>query len=276
MKKYLLSCRRQIAIITLLSGAFLICSFTVKRAMEEFLKQIGLTEPQAQQRITQAFFNGHVNTYKLAEARKIPLSDHPAVVTAAIGFAKKYTKSAAFKQEYEQMRAGRKPNGPDAPQTPEEFKKQLIESAKQSVAQLEENLKTATGDLKKTVEELLVTAKQTLKDAQLPDNQMVKMYSENYPMLKQSWEQQVAERQKEWENKYPADVNAYLKKQLERFLKETESVDFKATTTTVGKSVKFVNTEYERKNNNWKLAYRMGESAVKTARAEISSWMKEL
>lgn len=276
MKQFMMRFKKQALFIAILSGTVLIFSFSVKLTMEQFLAEIGLTESQANKRISQAILTGYVNTYRLSEARKIPLSNHPAIVSAAIGFAKKYTQSAAFKVEYEQLRATNKPRNQEKTITPEELRTQQINGAKESITKLEASLKTATGELKTTIESLLESAKQNLADAQNPDNEYIKMYAENYPLMVKADEERTATQLKEWELKYPATMEKYLKQQLELFLTETETVDFKAATTLQGGKQKFVNKIYEGKSNHWKLAYRMGAAAIQTARAEISTWIKEL
>lgn len=276
MKQKFPSLKKPVQFLVILSSALILLSFTVHNVMKEFLTEIGLTENQANKRISQAILTGYVNTYQLSAARKIPLADHPAVVSAAIAFAKKYTQSTAFKVEYEQLRATQKPRVKDTPVTPEELRSQLVDGAKESIANLEASLKKATGEMKNTIESLLVSARQNLADAQNPDNEYIKMYADSYPLMLQSNEDKTATQIKQWEELYPANMNKYLKQQLQLFLKETESVDFKATTALKGGKQKFVNPAYESKSTNWKLAYRMGADAIQTARAEISTWIKEI
>jgi hypothetical protein len=77
---------------------------------------------------------------------------------------------------------------------------------------------------------------------------------------------------KDNENKYPTDPQKLIKKRLEEFIEVSGSVDFDARLS--GRS--FANTEYEGKDDQWKMCYRAGREVVAAAREEAKKWLSEL
>ncbi|MBX3241884.1 MAG: hypothetical protein KIT80_12925 [Chitinophagaceae bacterium] len=251
-------------------------SFTPVRVAEDFLKQLGISEQDANNRISQGFLTGYVNTSVLSQARNIPLTGHSVIVTSAVNHARKFTESDSFKTAYENMRQQKKPSLPPLPVTPDSLRQTLIENATRSLQSAEVSLKSATGDLKQMMEELVKTAKETLKEAKSPDNAYLQMYTGNYASLLQQTKESRAALIEDWEKRYPLQAKDFVKMRLEQFLKETEDIDFNAETVNRNGKQVFVNTVYERKGKNWKLAYRMGSQVIETARKSVKIWMDDL
>ena len=63
---------------------------------------------------------------------------------------------------------------------------------------------------------------------------------------------------------------------MEEFLQVTADVDFNAALKEEYRVKKFVNPTYEKKSNEWKMAYRAGKPVVEAARSFVSSWLEEL
>jgi hypothetical protein len=74
------------------------------------------------------------------------------------------------------------------------------------------------------------------------------------------------------EKLYPVEPDDMIKKRLADFLEISATVDFDAEVN----SGQFVNQEYQKKSNWWKMCYRAGKDVVNAAREEAESWLKEL
>lgn len=81
---------------------------------------------------------------------------------------------------------------------------------------------------------------------------------------------------KTWEEQYPENYNLLIKKRLQKLLEQTADVDFYAELKLVGNTKIFAKTEYERKNRNWKMAFRAGKEVTELTRAFAQQWLNEL
>lgn len=68
----------------------------------------------------------------------------------------------------------------------------------------------------------------------------------------------------------------FLKLRLEQFMKETKDIDFDAALQVKNGKKYFVNSEYERKSNYWKMAFRAGKDVVQTAREFVADWISSI
>lgn len=251
-------------------------SFMVKQIGNDFLKELGISQAEADNKINQGVFNGFVNTYALEKAKKIPSSAHAAIIESAVAYTRHYTASSSFKTEYERYRQQAKPNLQPLPPTPDSLRNDLIKKAVQTLESAETALKTATPETKSVLEEMVTAAKTNLDDLKSPDNAYLEMYKANYATLLDNTKASQAQLLAQWNERYPSQAETFIKRRLEQFMNQTKDVDFKATTVLKNGRQKFTNPEYERKNNHWKLAYRMGEPAVRAARKEVAKWIADL
>ena len=119
-------------------------------------------------------------------------------------------------------------------------------------------------------------SKKALKDAEDLNNKHYVAYSKNYPQavkdFKASHERAIAD----WTAKYPSNQLLFVKKRLEEFLTATKDVDFAAALTEKNGKKIFVNPEYERKDNRWKMAFRAGKDVVEPSRDFVQKWLAEI
>jgi hypothetical protein len=83
---------------------------------------------------------------------------------------------------------------------------------------------------------------------------------------------------KQAELAYAASQNPKLmvKERLKKFVALASSVDFQAQLTSKYNRQVFVNPEYEKKDNLWKLLFRAGPEATNAAREYAQGWLAEL
>ncbi len=119
-------------------------------------------------------------------------------------------------------------------------------------------------------------SKKYLEDTQNPDNELIKLYADNYSLTLDAYKKDSAERISEWQAQYPDNKMLFVKKRLEEFMKVTADVDFNATTVEKNGKTYFVNQQYEAKDYKWKMAYRAGKDPVQTSRTFVQQWLGEI
>jgi hypothetical protein len=254
---------------------FLICSFSAQKLADDFLKQLGITQQSADEKIANSILGGYIDSYGIRNAKNIASGNRKAVTLDLLNYIKKYTGSAAFVKEYNVMRDRYKPNE-YIPQTPEEMRNQMIENGKNGVVKAEEMLSKSDPSFKTIFEKNVEDAKKALKDAEDPNNKYYVAYLKNYPQavkdFKISHERSIAD----WNTKYPPNQLLFVKKRLGEFLNATKEIDFAAELTEKNGKKIFVNPDYERKDNRWKMAFRAGKEVVEPARDFVQKWVGEI
>lgn len=255
--------------------SLLLFSYTVKKVNEEFLKELGITKTEADKKISSSILGGYLDAYGVKNARNIALGNRAAVTRDLLTYTKQYVNSPAFKNEYAALKERNKPVQ-DKPQTPEEMQADMVAQYKKGVADMELIVKKADASLKPNFEKALADGKKMLADAEDPNNKNVTNYRKNYPGLVKSNQQHYENRLKEWEANYPANQLLYVKKRLQQFMTETEGIDFTAELAVKNGKKVFVNPNYERKGNRWKMGFRAGKEVVETARSIVQVWIEEI
>lgn len=258
-----------------LSLFFLICSFSVQKFGDDFLKQLGITQQNADQKISNSILVGYIDSYGAKNAKNIAFGNRKAVTLDLLAYIKKYVSSAAFVKEYSEMRERYKPVE-ETLQTPEQMRADNIAAYKKTVAQTEENLKKADPSVKQIFEKALEDAKKALKDAEDPNNKYYVNYTKNYPQLEKNFKESHDRSIADWNAKYPKDQLQFVKKRLQEFLDNTNGIDFSAELTEKNGKKVFVNADYERKDGRWKMAFRAGREVVEPARDFVQKWIDEI
>lgn len=253
----------------------LFCSFTASKMTDDFLKQLGISKGDADEKIGGSILGGSVSLYGVKNAKNIALGNRKAVTLDLLKYTKQYVNSEAFIKKYNEMRAFYKPKE-NIPETPEEMRAKSIANYKKYVADAEESVKKADPQFKSIFEKNLEETKKHLKEAEDPNNKQYVLYAKNYPQLvkdfKSSYERSLAG----WNEKYPASHLLFVKNRLQEFLDLTKDVDFSAGLVEKNKKKVFVNPDYERKDGRWKMAFRAGKEVVEPAREFVQKWIEEI
>lgn len=261
------------AVITIASSSLI--SFSVRSLGDDFLKQLGLTKPGAEEKIRQGILGGSIDTYGVKGIKNIAAGNRTAVANDILVYTKKYVSSADFVKNYNEMRDNYKPKFQKM-QTPEEMRAEAVANHKKGIAQMEETIKKADAANKPIFEKVLISAKEELKKAEDPNSKHNAAYAKNYEQgvkqNQQNYDRQIAD----WEAKYPSNHLLYVKKRLQEFLNETADIDFEAELITKNGKKYFVNRAYESKGNRWKMAFRAGKDVITTARTFAEKWMNEI
>ena len=247
-------------------------SFSLKRIGDDVLKQLGISKVVADNKITHSILGGYLDVYGVKNVKNIALSNRTAITNALLSYTKTYVQSAAFKKEYETLRQNQKPTL-EKPKTPEEVKRENIAAIKKMITDSEAAIKNADATMKPIFEKTLAEGQKQLAIAEDPNNKQHLRYEKNYPQLLKDVEARNDLMIKNWEAKYPANPQLFVKKRLEEFLLATKDVDYDAQLTSKNGKKIFVNADYERKDSRWKMAYRAGKEVVEPARAFVQQWV---
>jgi hypothetical protein len=276
LNKMIIRLRICIAVLIMVIVSLFLFSFTVESIKEDFLKKLGISMNEAERRITGGLLGGSLDHYGIPNLKKILTNDRAGIVKDIATHAKEYANSDAFKKEYASLKENNKPAPMQKVETPEEMRASMIRSAKEFIKTSEDALKTATPQTKPMFEQMLEGAKKNLKDAEDPNNKNIKAYTKNFESMKSYMQQGWENSMKQWEVKYPANHMLYVKGKLQEFMTATEGVDFSAQLYEKNGKKYFVNPDYERKGDRWKMAYRAGKEPVEAARAFVSQWISEI
>jgi hypothetical protein len=259
----------------ILSLFFLICSFTVQKITNDFLKELGLTKKGADKQITNSIIGGYINTYGIRNAKNIASANRKAVTLDLLNYIKKYVSDPAFVKEYNGMRERYKPVD-EILQTPEQMRSDNIAAYKKTVAEAEQNVKKVDPSIKQIFEKALEDSKKALKDAEDPNNKYYVNYAKNYPQLAKNFKENHDRVIADWNTKYPQNQLLFVRKRLQEFLNATTDIDFSAELIEKkGKKI-FVKPEYEHKDSRWKMAFRAGKEVVDPARDFVQKWIDEI
>ena len=262
-----------ICLMTMMSG--LVAFKHAHRFADEFLQQLGISKADAESKIAGGFLYGSLDVYGLKNARNIAMGNRAAVTNDIMVYAKKYVGSSAFLKEYNDMKQKAKPEL-FVPQTPEAMQKEMIDQMKKSIADLQESIKKADASMKPMFENLLEDMKKQQAQVEDPKNPQIEYYRNSYPQFVKDTEVRNARLISDWEAKYPANHMLYVKQRLQQFLEETKDINFDAEVTEKNGKKYFVDKQYERKSNRWKMGYRAGKPVVETARKFVDQWMSEI
>lgn len=264
-----------IAPMTLVLSFIMFSSFVANRFTDDFLKQLGITKPAADEKISNSIIGGSLDIYGVKNARNIAIGNRKTVALNLLAYVKKHVNSPAFIKQYTELKTRNKPQEKIA-DTPEQMKEKEIQQAKKGIADIETSIKKADANSKPIFEKVLEEAQKNLKRIEDPANKNHVAYAKNYEKLVASNKEKYNRQLADWERRYPANHMWYIKTRLLEFMEATKDVDFEAELTTKNGKKHFVNPAYERKSSRWKMAFRAGREVVEPSREFVQKWIEEI
>ena len=276
--KKLIQAACKAAVLFLLIPVIFLYSFHSKMAnYADLWQELGTTEKNGSEMVRESFLNGYLQYYGLKNMKNIAINNRKAVAMDLLEYSKKFVKSPEFQKAYEAKRQRMKPrNEAKKPKTEAEIREELVDHTKKAIANYEEAIKTATPYIKKTFEKLVDQQKKQLEDYQKPDNKMIPVMAQGEQMQYEAMTKRYEDDLKKWEENYPAQSSAFVKKRLQEALKVTEGIDYNAELTERNGKKYFVKQEYERKDGNWKKGFRAGKEVTESVRAYVKDWADNL
>lgn len=259
-----------LATVSLFAFSFRLATFNT-----ELLAKLGMTKSSAEEKITNSILWGSLDGYGVKNLKNLATGNKAAITKDLMEYTKKHVSSQTFIKEYAKMKESNKPKV-DPVQTPEDMEKETIAQYKKAVSELETAVKNSDKDFKPMYENLLKDAQKQLKDAMDPKYKNFVTYRESYPKMVADVKQLLERRLADWEKKYPTNHLLFVKQRLQEFLKETKDIDFSAELVEKNGKKRFVNPNYERKGNRWKMGFRAGKEVVETSRAFAEQWISEI
>jgi hypothetical protein len=244
----------------------------------DILQRLNLKDAEARDCVWSSFSGRYLWVPNVAEMKKIARGERGPLVRQIGDYAKAFTRSEDFRKRYAEYRESHKPSPPAPPKSMDEMRKESRETMTKAIRETEENMKTMKADMKASMQPVLETFRQQLKEVDNPKNPMFsreveEMYRQSYEQQKQAYADDLAA----WEKKYPPSSDGMIRSWLEDFLVISSSVDFNAAVTDGGGGKKvFVKQEYEGKSSHWKMCFRAGKETVEAGRANAGAWLKEL
>lgn len=246
--------------------------------IQKVLAQFNISEDFAKRQILSNIAGPSYYIPNLKVLKNLALGERAELVKTIGTGIKEFVKSEEFIKNYNQYLEDRKPSPPEAPKYSEQLKKEHKESLTKSISEMEKQMTTLPSDQKAMFQDVIGQLKQQLKDVDNPNNPMFSSDMDTY--IKQDYDMQIDTYNAqiaEWEKNYPKNSpNPMIKNWLERFLDNSKDIDFNAQLKNEkGKQI-FVNSAYERKDNQWKLYFRAGKEPVEAARTFARQWLTEI
>jgi hypothetical protein len=244
-----------------------------RAATPDVLQDLAISKADAESEALASFADGAVNPSRFRKTvRALSPDARAALVERGLAWTKAYVDSPAFAKAYAAHRESRRPEPPPATGSVDE------ELARRH-AEMDAQVKAAEKSLQELPPEARAEAMKKFRES-------VAAMKAARPQMAAAERQAIAEMRKraqadyeaslaKWAEAYPESPRQVVAKRLRAFLAASRDVDFRAQTTTRKGILFFANEEYERKPSEWKLSYRLGEPAVRRARAFAEAWLLE-
>jgi len=175
--------------------------------------------------------------------------DKAGAAKEVCAFIKQYCESKEFDQAYQRERTANQPTW----EKPRKIEQYLVDNMKTTIAQMEKEMNSLSGENKKMYAKIVTPLKEQLKEATDPLPQTTK-----------------------WKEKYPASTDSAIIRGLKFYLNEQATVDFAAPTLVKGNKKYFVNPQYEKeKSRTWKTIYRAGKEVNAVIKTFVTDWLKQ-
>ena len=252
--------------------AAVMCAATLTAAgAGDVLSELKISKKDAANRAVQAIAGGHVDYWSVRSVfKKASPAVRAALVEQTLVWTKAYVDSPQFAKDYAAYREEQKPEAPGHEMTVDEELAQRRKEREEQLAETKKNIAEMPAEYRKMAEDGYKAAVASMKQLDTPEFR--KMEREGLEMQRKQELENHEEELARWEENLPADPKELVKQRLEELLDATEDVDFDAELN----GRKFANKLYERKPQEWKLAYRAGREPVEKARKFAEEWLKEL
>lgn len=276
-QRFVLAGKRLVLPLLVIAGCVSLYAFRVADIYADLWQQLGMAKESGTSSIKESFLGGYLQYYGARNIRNIALGDRVAVTKDLLTFTKQYVESDAFKKEYAVTREQRKPTEPKKPKSEAEIRTEQVNNLKKSIAEIEKSMKTAKDDMKKIFSESLEVLQKQLKDYEDPKNEIIPLMAQGEQSQYEYYMKKYQEETEAWQDLFPENSRAFMKKRLQQMLEDTKGVDYNAELVERSNKKKyFVNPVYEKKPGNWKYAFRAGKEVTETARTFVQDWLKSL
>jgi hypothetical protein len=242
----------------------------------DVLAKLALDPPAAKESVLDSLASGSVYNYAAIEAFKsLPLASRAAIVRTGLAWVKAYVGTDEFKAAYQKSRNEEKPEPSAARPTADDALKQQKADFEKQVADMRKGMANLDAATKASMEKGIKEMRAQM-EAMEKDPEQKKLMGQLTEMARVEDKKSYEERLKTWEEKFPAEPRALIKKRITDFLAASADVDYAAKLVPRGDKMVFANDEYEQKPAAWKVCFRAGKEATEAARAFARAWLAEL
>lgn len=278
MKRILVAAAKTFAIVTVVGFCSLVLlALKAKKLADDVWKQLGLTQGETNWNINSSFTNGSFYYQGAKNARNIAAGDRVAVIRDLAAYARKYAASEEFKKSYAAYRLRKKPADPFNQRiNVDSIKAAEKERIQQAIKDTEGHVNHPNPKVRNAVPSRLEALRKDLATIDDPSNRNIKARVDRMQAMNDASAKHYADQMKKYDLQYPEDPRAMIKARLQQMLDITADVDYNAETYQDGRLKRFTNPAYEKRPNEWKLAYRAGKAATDELRAIAQKWLQEL
>jgi len=269
----------KIVSIFIVSGC--ICIFTLalklRSVTDDLWKQLGIPQADVNTNIQVSIGSGYLQYNGAKNAKNIVAASRVAVINELVAYAKKYTSSKEFKQEYAQRRSTMIPKKPVLSRiNVDSIRAAEKHSLEESIKQTQANANSPNPKIRNGVPARLDALNKQLQDLDKPDNPVVQRKVKDMQQINDLYSQDYTDKMNALDKKYPENPQVLIKRRLQEILDITADVDYDAQIDHGKKYDVFVNPAYEKKSKDWKLAFRAGKTATDAVRAAAQKWIMEI
>lgn len=259
----------------LVVGTFALAAAAVSQGADIFA-QLGIPVKSAEQGAVTIISNGvHNPGLPSASFKLLAPAARAELATAGVAWLKTYTKSAAFKAQYANLRETHKPQPPQFEGTPEEELKRADDEQRQQAEESKRAIASLPEEQRRALEQALAASAEAFAKQNTPEQRKLRLDEIRAARAERTkeYDQAVAS----WRREYPDDPSPAIARRLREFLAVSADVDFAAALkTSEDGRVRFENSAYEAKSAPWKLCFRAGREATAAARLAVGGWLKEI
>lgn len=241
----------------------------------DILQALSVAKDDATRAVVSSLAHGNVDYWVVRNAFK---AASPAMRVAwteqVLVWTKAYVSSPQFAKDYAAYREQAKPQPPETKGSVDEELKQMRAQRQQELEQTRKSIAEMPVEYRAAAEEGLKAAADAMKQMDTPEFR--KMERDGIVARRQDEQNRYDQDVERWQEEYPADPRALVRKRLAEFLERTAAVDYAAKLVSSGGRMRFANADYESNPPEWKLAYRAGKEATEKARAFAQAWLEEL
>lgn len=245
-------------------------------AQEEGLSQMGLSPDEAGDLVLDSLFSATMPYQSLSRAfLAAPLATRMAWIREGFRWARAYTGSQSFLQEYQARRTQAAPGATEQTGSlDDELARQQREFSKQ-LEEMRQNLKQMPADLRPQLEQTIRDMEKQFKE-QFENPEYRALMAQGHEMMKEERLKDMERQKKEFDKSHPKDPRTLIARQLKAFLRLSADVDFSAPTEMRDGLRKFKDPVHESKSREWKLLFRAGREAVAAAVVEAKAWLAKI
>lgn len=239
------------------------------------LEILAISDAQARRQAVDSLISGqHYGLVTTAGRafKALPEEKRRRLVEAMGNWGRDYFRSDAFADAYAEQRARSMPLPVEYEESVDE---ELARWSREGLAQLEEMRTSVLPQLSPADRAQMLEGLAAMQQ-QFEDAEYAALQRQSIEMTRAGDGRNYRDAMDRWSNAFPEDADVLVARRLQAFVDACADVDFSAGLEERHGQLRFVNAEYERRSDVWKLCFRAGRESVEAALEEARDWLAEL